>query len=148
MSLPKPSRIAKRVMLKGRKIRKLGRKATMCTYTVCLSRFTLTKWTTETTPWIRTILDFYILLKFLFRSTQTWEYLQKVMSILNSFVNDFFERIASEAYRLAKHRNRRTITQHDIQTAVRLILPGDLAKYAFKKGGKTIINMKIQPEPE
>ncbi|ODM74451.1 putative histone H2B 3, partial [Orchesella cincta] len=49
----------------------------------------------------------------------------KAMSIMNSFVNDIFERIAAEASRLA-HYNKRTITSREIQTAVRLLLPGEL----------------------
>ncbi|KAG7251222.1 hypothetical protein CRUP_029358, partial [Coryphaenoides rupestris] len=47
----------------------------------------------------------------------------KAMSIMNSFVNDIFERIAGEASRLAHYNNRSTITSWEIQTAVRLLLP-------------------------
>jgi histone H2B len=52
----------------------------------------------------------------------------KAMSIMNSFVNDIFERIAAEASRLAHYNKRSTITSREIQTAVRLLLPGELAK--------------------
>ncbi|XP_061913077.1 histone H2B 1/2-like isoform X2 [Entelurus aequoreus] len=48
----------------------------------------------------------------------------KAMSIMNSFVNDIFERIASEASRLALYNKRSTISSREIQTAVRLLLPG------------------------
>ncbi|EDX15899.1 GD25468 [Drosophila simulans] len=51
----------------------------------------------------------------------------KAMSIMNSFVNDIFERIAAEASRLAHYNKRSTITSREIQTAVRLLLPGELA---------------------
>ncbi|KAK6030392.1 core histone H2A/H2B/H3/H4 [Ostertagia ostertagi] len=44
------------------------------------------------------------------------------MSIMNSFVNDVFERIAAEASRLAHYNKRSTISSREIQTAVRLIL--------------------------
>ncbi|KAG7240871.1 hypothetical protein INR49_023445 [Caranx melampygus] len=47
----------------------------------------------------------------------------KAMSIMNSFVNDIFERIAAEASRLAHYNKRSTITSREIQTAVRLLLP-------------------------
>ena len=50
----------------------------------------------------------------------------KAMSIMNSFVNDIFERIAAEASRLAHYNRRSTITSREIQTAVRLLLPGEL----------------------
>ena len=46
------------------------------------------------------------------------------MLILNSFVNDIFERIATEASKLAQYNRKSTITSREIQTAVRLILPG------------------------
>ena len=53
----------------------------------------------------------------------------KAMSIMNSFVNDIFERIAAESSRLAHYNKRSTITSREIQTAVRLLLPGELAKH-------------------
>src|SRR5665811_1200123 len=58
----------------------------------------------------------------------------KAMSIMNSFVNDLFERIASESSRLAHYNKRSTITSREIQTAVRLLLPGELAKHAVSEG--------------
>ena|SRR3989338_8998011 len=61
----------------------------------------------------------------------------KAMSIMNSFVNDIFERIASEAGRLARYNKKNTLTSREIQTAVRLILPGELAKHAVSEGTKS-----------
>uniref|UniRef100_A0A8K9V5E0 Histone H2B n=1 Tax=Oncorhynchus mykiss TaxID=8022 RepID=A0A8K9V5E0_ONCMY len=100
----------------------------------------------------------------------------KAMGIMNSFVNDIFERIAGESSRLAHynkrppryrhllqghgnhelvrerhlrayrrrvvspgHYNKRsTITSREIQTAVRLLLPGELAKHAVSEGTKAV----------
>ncbi|CAB4435421.1 unnamed protein product [Rhizophagus irregularis] len=62
----------------------------------------------------------------------------KAMSILNSFVNDIFERIAGEASKLAAYNKRSTISSREIQTAVRLILPGELAKHAVSEGTKAV----------
>ena len=62
----------------------------------------------------------------------------KAMSIMNSFVNDLFERIAAEASRLAHYNKRSTITSREIQTAVRLLLPGELAKHAGSEGTKAV----------
>ncbi|KAL0080194.1 putative histone H2B.1 protein [Phycomyces blakesleeanus] len=62
----------------------------------------------------------------------------KAMSILNSFVNDIFERIATEASKLAAYSKRSTISSREIQTAVRLILPGELAKHAVSEGTKAV----------
>ncbi|KAJ3221831.1 histone H2B [Clydaea vesicula] len=62
----------------------------------------------------------------------------KAMSIMNSFVNDIFERIASEASKLAGYNKRSTISSREIQTSVRLILPGELAKHAVSEGTKAV----------
>lgn len=62
----------------------------------------------------------------------------KAMSIMNSFVNDIFERVAEEASRLAAYNKRSTISSREIQTAVRLILPGELAKHAVSEGTKAV----------
>ncbi|KAG5900314.1 hypothetical protein JTB14_026322 [Gonioctena quinquepunctata] len=62
----------------------------------------------------------------------------KAMSIMNSFVNDIFGRIAAEASRLEHFNKRSTITGREIQTAVRLLLPGELAKHAVSKGTKAV----------
>jgi len=56
--------------------------------------------------------------------------------IRNSFVNDIFERIAAEASRLSQYNKRSTISSREIQTAVRLLLPGELAKHAVSEGTK------------
>ncbi|XP_058984183.1 histone H2B-like [Musca domestica] len=62
----------------------------------------------------------------------------KAMSIMNRFVNDIFERITTEASRLAHYNKRSTITSREIQTAVRLLLPGELAKHAISEGTKAV----------
>ncbi|KFV00171.1 Histone H2B 5, partial [Pterocles gutturalis] len=63
----------------------------------------------------------------------------KAMGIMNSFVNDIFERIAGETSRLlAPYNKRSTITSREIQTAVRLLLPGELAKHAVSEGTKAV----------
>ena len=62
----------------------------------------------------------------------------KAMSIMNSFVNDVFERIAGEASRLAHYNKRSTISSREVQTAVRLLLPGELAKHAVSEGTKAV----------
>ncbi|KAK1924606.1 histone-fold-containing protein [Papiliotrema laurentii] len=62
----------------------------------------------------------------------------KAMAILNSFVSDIFERIASEASKLASYNHRSTISSREIQTSVRLILPGELSKHAISEGTKAV----------
>ncbi|KAF8478318.1 histone-fold-containing protein, partial [Gautieria morchelliformis] len=62
----------------------------------------------------------------------------KAMAILNSFVNDIFERIAGEASKLASYSKKSTISSREIQTSVRLILPGELSKHAISEGTKSV----------
>ncbi|XP_055486376.1 late histone H2B.L4-like [Leucoraja erinacea] len=60
------------------------------------------------------------------------------MSVINSFVHDVFERIASEAANLIRTSKRKTMSSREIQTAVRLLLPGELAKHAVSEGTKAV----------
>ena len=62
----------------------------------------------------------------------------KAMSIMNSFVNDLFGQIAGEASRLAHSNKKATVGSREIQTAVRLTLPGELAKHAVSEGTKAV----------
>jgi len=62
----------------------------------------------------------------------------RAMSIMNSFVSDIFGRIAAEASKLAMYNKKSTINGREIQTAVRLLLPGELAKHAVSEGTKAV----------
>ena len=62
----------------------------------------------------------------------------KAMSIMNSFINDVFEKIATEASRLARYNKKTTLSSREIQTAVRLLLPGELSKHAVSEGTKAV----------
>ncbi|KAE8657860.1 Histone H2B.3 [Hibiscus syriacus] len=62
----------------------------------------------------------------------------KAMGIMNSFINDIFEKLAQEASKLARYNKKPTITSREIQTAVRLVLPGELAKHAVSEGTKAV----------
>merc|ERR1719482_2294726 len=63
---------------------------------------------------------------------------KRSMSIMNSFINDVFEKIASEASRLVRYNKRHTLSSREVQTAVRLLLPGELAKHAVVEGTKAV----------
>nr|CAD1828725.1 unnamed protein product [Ananas comosus var. bracteatus] len=62
----------------------------------------------------------------------------KAMSIMNSFINDIFEKLAQESSRLARYNKKPTVTSREIQTSVRLVLPGELAKHAVSEGTKAV----------
>jgi len=63
---------------------------------------------------------------------------KKAMVIMDNFINDIFERIATEAGKLASYNKKHTLSSREIQTAVRLILPGELAKHAVSEGTKAV----------
>ncbi|XP_022348347.1 late histone H2B.L4-like [Enhydra lutris kenyoni] len=63
----------------------------------------------------------------------------KAVSVLDSFVKDIFERVADEASRLASSTQRTTITSREIQTAVRLLMPGEIGKHAVSEATKAIL---------
>lgn len=62
----------------------------------------------------------------------------KTMSVMNSFVNDVFERLASKAARVAQFSSRTTLTSREVQMAACLLLLGELAKHTMSEGTKAI----------
>lgn len=63
---------------------------------------------------------------------------KKSMNIMNSFINDIFDRLVTEATRLIRYNKKRTLSSREIQTAVRLLLPGELSKHAVSEGTKAV----------
>ena len=63
---------------------------------------------------------------------------KRSMSIMNSFIHDIFEKIAGEAGKLVRYNKKQTLSSREIQTAVRLYLPGELAKHAVSEGTKAV----------
>ena len=63
---------------------------------------------------------------------------KRSMSIMNSFINDIFEKIASESGKLVRYNKKQTLSSREVQTAVRLLLPGELAKHAVSEGTKAV----------
>merc|ERR1712100_232525 len=60
------------------------------------------------------------------------------MQIMNSFMNDIFDRTATEATRLLRTMKRRTLSSREVETSVRLMLPGELSKHAVSEGTKAV----------
>ncbi|XP_005642171.1 late histone H2B.L4-like [Canis lupus familiaris] len=61
--------------------------------------------------------------------------LQKAVSVMHLTVKDIFERIAYEASRLA----RSTITSRESQTAMHLLLPGEIGKHIVSEASEAFI---------
>ncbi|KFD58587.1 hypothetical protein M514_00813, partial [Trichuris suis] len=67
----------------------------------------------------------------------------KAMSMINSIVNDVFDRIAAEASRLNQCSNRDTLSATEIQAAVRLLVPAELYKHAASEATKAVLKYTI-----
>ena len=63
---------------------------------------------------------------------------KKAMNIMNSFIHDTFDRIATEGSKLVRFNKRRTLSSREVQSAVKLILPGELARHAVSEGTKAV----------
>lgn len=63
---------------------------------------------------------------------------KKGIAIVNSFVTDTFEKLAAEASKLCRMNKRDTMGSRDIQSAIRLVLPGELSKHAVSEGTKAM----------
>ena len=60
------------------------------------------------------------------------------MSSMSSFINNIFERIAGEARKLSTYNKKVTLSSREVQTAVRLMLPSELAKHTMSEGTKAV----------
>ena len=69
---------------------------------------------------------------------------KKSMLIMNSFINDIFERIAHESSKLVRYNKKSTLSSREVQTAVRLLLPGELARHAVAEGTKAVTKYSSQ----
>ena len=63
---------------------------------------------------------------------------KKAMQIMNSFINDTFDKMAGEAGKLVRYNRKKTLSSREIQSAVKLMLPGELAKHAISEGTKAV----------
>lgn len=67
----------------------------------------------------------------------------KGMDIMDAMVEDLYEKLAVEAGRLARYNKKATITSREIQTAVRLSFPGEIAKHAVSEGTKAVTKFNV-----
>lgn len=59
--------------------------------------------------------------------------------VLNSMIADLFGRIAGESKNLTTKLAKKMLDSRTIQTAVRLILPGEFAKHAVIEGTQAVV---------
>ena len=59
---------------------------------------------------------------------------KKALDVMNSFVIDTFDKIATEAGGVVSKDKRATLRAREIQTALRLAMPGQLGRFANEEG--------------
>ncbi|XP_041056182.1 late histone H2B.L4-like [Carcharodon carcharias] len=62
----------------------------------------------------------------------------KAISVMNSFDVGVFKHITSEILHFIHYNELHTILARDIQSAIRLMLPGELAKHTVSEGTKVV----------
>ncbi|KAM1055802.1 hypothetical protein ACFX2I_029259 [Malus domestica] len=60
------------------------------------------------------------------------------MRIMNILINDIFDKLTQDSLRLARYNKKSTITCQELQTAVKLMLPSELAKHAVLERTKVM----------
>mmetsp|Transcript_48378 Transcript_48378/g.59523 ORF Transcript_48378/g.59523 Transcript_48378/m.59523 type:complete len:126 (-) Transcript_48378:174-551(-) len=63
---------------------------------------------------------------------------KKGMNIMNGMVFDIFDRVVNEAALLVKYNKKLTLDPRAIQCAIKLVLPGELAKHAEGEANKAV----------
>jgi histone H3/H4 len=63
---------------------------------------------------------------------------KKAMVLVNDIVHDLFERLAGEAGNMCKHNKKQTLDSNALKAAVKIILPGEIAKHAVSEAQKAL----------
>lgn len=63
---------------------------------------------------------------------------ERAMSIMNSFVTYGLDKLLTEMRYIMKTSGKSTLNSNDVQTATRLMLPGELAKHGVSEGNKAV----------
>lgn len=62
----------------------------------------------------------------------------QAMSIMSSFINEIFDKIATESARVSAQNGTSIISSREVQSSVRALLTGELAKHAISEGARVV----------
>jgi len=82
--------------------------------------------------------------KVLRKSHPEFEVTDNSLRVMNSFIESVFSRVANEASSLAQSNDNKTVTTSEIQEAVKLLLPGELAKRAMSRGQEALNDFQLE----
>lgn len=63
---------------------------------------------------------------------------RKGMAVMDNIMRDLFDRIARQSSNILTKDKKKTLSSREIQTAVKLELPGELSKHAVSEGTKAV----------
>jgi len=69
---------------------------------------------------------------------------RKGMLAFNQIIADLFENIVNEAMLLCQYHSKQTLTSKEIETAVKLILPGELRSRAVEEIKRALAQHKLK----
>jgi len=72
---------------------------------------------------------------------------KRSMEIIDNMMTHMFDIIATESSKLVSKGKTKTLSSRDVQTAVKLILPGELSKHAVSEGTKAVTKYISSREP-
>jgi len=70
------------------------------------------------------------------------------VQVLDSMMDDIFDRIAKQAAHFADSCNKKTLTPRNIEFATKLIIPGELGTNAVKSGQAAIRRVLLSEEDQ
>ena len=63
---------------------------------------------------------------------------KRAMSIVNSMIFDILDKLTQQSAQLVRYTNKRTLGYKEIEAAVKLLFPQDLAQHAIQDGRKAV----------
>lgn len=69
---------------------------------------------------------------------------KKAMNIMNSMVFDVFDQISNISAQLIRYTKKRTLTNKEVETCVKLLFPVELASHAIQEGRKAVEKFNLQ----
>ena len=67
---------------------------------------------------------------------------KKAMTTINSIMLDLYGKVSGEAATLSRRRGNSVLSAQDVQTAVKLRLPGEICKHALSEAAKALVKYR------
>ena len=68
---------------------------------------------------------------------------KQTMGVLNDLALEVYQRLCNHATELVRHRGNRNLTALDVQSAIKLSVPGELAKHATSEVSRAVTQYEL-----